>query len=178
MKSCRYDWSRLRRLWPWPWISCCWSTFPCWRGLVLRSGWRWVKEIFRSHEIYQSNFVANKNCSWTICKRKKKNYEFFFCFLLMISGFSVLILDSMWVQRFERLGNLARERFAPVWSPSKLFMLKNLIIKSLQKIRLENIQNRRPHGSLIKHGGFWDFWMCRASADDQSPDIPFEIWWI
>ena len=77
-----------------------------------------------------------------------------------------------------RLWNLARETFAPVWSLSKLFILTNLVMKSLQKIRLENIQNRRPHGSSIKHGGFWDFWMCRASADDQSPDIPFRIGWI
>ena len=79
---------------------------------------------------------------------------------------------------FERLWNLARETFAPVWSLSKIFMLKNLVIKSLQKIRLENIQNQRPHGSSIKHGGFWDFSMWRASADDQSPDIPFRIRWI
>ena len=57
----------------------------------------------------------------------------------------------------KRLWKLARETFAPVWSLSKLFTLTDLVIKSLRKIRLENIQNRRPHGSLIKHGGFWDF---------------------
>ena len=34
---------------------------------------------------------------------------------------------------FERLWNLARETFAPVWSLSKLFLSKNLVIKSLQK---------------------------------------------
>ena len=79
---------------------------------------------------------------------------------------------------FERLWNFARETFAPVWSLSKLFILTNLITKSLQKIRFQNIQDQRPHGSSIKHGGFWDFWMCRASADDQSPDIPFKIRWI
>ena len=74
---------------------------------------------------------------------------------------------------FERLWHVVRETFAPVWSLSKLFMLRNLVIKSSQKIRLENIQNRRPRGSLIKYGGFWDFWMCRASADDQSPRHSF-----
>ena len=68
-----------------------------------------------------------------------------------------------------------RKTFAPVWSLSKLFMLKNLVIKSLQKIRFENIKNRRPHGSSINHGGLRDFWMCRASADDQSPDILLEF---
>ena len=51
-------------------------------------------------------------------------------------------------------------------------------MESTQKIQFENIQNRRPHGSSTKHGGFWDFWMYRASADDQSPDIPFRIRWI
>ena len=79
---------------------------------------------------------------------------------------------------FERLWNSARETFVPVWSLSKLFILRNLVIKSLQRIRFENIQNRRPHGSSIEHGGFCDFFMCRASADDQNPDIPFEIRWI
>ena len=58
---------------------------------------------------------------------------------------------------FARLLNLARVTFAPIWSLSKLFILKNLVIKSLQKIPFQNIQNRRPHESLIKHGGFWDF---------------------
>ena len=71
----------------------------------------------------------------------------------------------------------ARETFAPVWYLSEAFILTNLVIKSLQKIRFENIQNRRPYGSLIKHGGFWGFFMCRASVDDQSPDIPFRIRW-
>ena len=51
-------------------------------------------------------------------------------------------------------------------------------MKSLRKIRFKNIQNRRPHGSSIKHGGFWDFLLCGASADDQSPDIPFRIGWV
>ena len=52
-------------------------------------------------------------------------------------------------------------------------------MKSLQKIWLENIQNRRRHGSSIKHGGFWDFLMCRASAEDQDvQDIPSEVRWI
>ena len=73
---------------------------------------------------------------------------------------------------------LPGKRLRSFWSLSQLFILTNLVIKSLQKIRFENIQNRRPHGSSIKHGGFWDFWMCRASADDQSPDIPFRIRWI
>ena len=54
-------------------------------------------------------------------------------------------------------------------------MLKTSVVKSLQKIRIENIQNWRPHGSSIKHGGFCDFLMCRVSADDQSPDIPLEF---
>ena len=52
-------------------------------------------------------------------------------------------------------------------------MLKKLVIKSLQKIRFENIQNRRSHGSSIKHGGFCDFLMCRVSVDDQSPRHSF-----
>ena len=76
---------------------------------------------------------------------------------------------------FEQLSNFARETFMPVWSLKKVFVSKNLFKKSLQKIRFENIQNRRPRGSSIKHGGFWDFLLCRASADDQSPDIPFRI---
>ena len=68
-------------------------------------------------------------------------------------------------------GSFDREMVAPVWSFSNVFILTNLVIKSLQKIWFKNIQNRRPHGSLIKHGGFWDFWLCRASADDQGADI-------
>ena len=59
----------------------------------------------------------------------------------------------------------------------KFLHFKNSVMKSLKKIRFEKIQNRRPHGFSIKHGGFWGFWMCRASADDQSPDIPFRIRW-
>ena len=55
---------------------------------------------------------------------------------------------------FERLWNLARESFAPVWSLSQLFISRNVVIKSQQKIRLKNIQIRRPHGSSVKHGGF------------------------
>ena len=51
-------------------------------------------------------------------------------------------------------------------------------MKSLHNIRFWNIQNRRAHGPSIKYGGFWDFSMCRASADDQNPDIPFKIRWI
>ena len=78
----------------------------------------------------------------------------------------------------ERLWNFIRETFALVWSPSKVFILKNSVKKSLQKIRLQNIQNRRPHGSSTKHDDFWDFSMCRASADDQSPGIPIKIRWI
>ena len=58
----------------------------------------------------------------------------------------------------ERLWNVVREKFAPALSLSKAFMLRDLVIKSQRKIRFENIQNRRPHGSSIKHGGFWDFW--------------------
>ena len=42
----------------------------------------------------------------------------------------------------------------------------------------ENIQKRRLHGSSIKHGCFQDFLLCRASADDKSPDIAFRIRWI
>ena len=42
----------------------------------------------------------------------------------------------------------------------KVFISTNLIIKSLQKIRLENIQNRRPRGSSIKHGGFFEIFQC------------------
>ena len=79
---------------------------------------------------------------------------------------------------FERLGNLARGTFAPVWSLSEVFLLKNLIVKSLQKIGSENIQYRRSHWSSIKHGSFSEFLMCRASKDDQSVDIPLEIRWI
>ena len=56
---------------------------------------------------------------------------------------------------FERLSNLARETLKPVWSLNKVFLLKNLVIKSLKKIRCENIQKRRPRGSLIKHGEIW-----------------------
>ena len=56
---------------------------------------------------------------------------------------------------FERLWNLARETSAPVWSLSKVFMSKNLVIKSLQKIWSENGQKRRPRGSSIKHGEIW-----------------------
>ena len=55
----------------------------------------------------------------------------------------------------ERLWNLARETFAPVWSLSKVFMLRNLVTKSLQKIWFENNQKRRPRGSSIKHGETW-----------------------
>ena len=53
---------------------------------------------------------------------------------------------------FERLGKLAREKFASVWSLRKVFVLKNLVKKSLRKIWSENTQKRRPRGSLIKHG--------------------------
>ena len=56
---------------------------------------------------------------------------------------------------FKRLWNLARETFAPVWSLSKLFIPKNLIIKSLKKIWSGNIQKRRPRGSSIKHDEIW-----------------------
>ena len=79
---------------------------------------------------------------------------------------------------FERLWHLAREMYASLWPLSKGFILTNLAVKFLQKNRFENIRNRRPLGSSIKHGGFWDILLCRASADDQSPDIPFEIRWI
>ena len=56
---------------------------------------------------------------------------------------------------FELLWNLVREPFAPVWSLSKVFILRNLVVKSLQKIWSENIQKRRPRGSSIKHGENW-----------------------
>ena len=79
---------------------------------------------------------------------------------------------------FARLWNLARETFALIWPLSEDFILENLVIKSMQKIRFEKIRNRRPHGSSIKHGGFWDHSIRRASVEDQSPDIPFEIGWI
>ena len=56
---------------------------------------------------------------------------------------------------FERLWNLTRETFAPVWSLRKLFSWKNFVLKSSQKIRSENTQKRRPRGSSIKHGEIW-----------------------
>ena len=56
---------------------------------------------------------------------------------------------------FERLWKSAREAFAPLWSLSKLSILKNLLMKSSQKIWPENSQKRRPCGSLIEHGGIW-----------------------
>ena len=102
--------------------------------------------------------------------------RFLQCFFHM--NHIIYVLIRVVYLTFEWLWSLARDTFAPVWSMSEDFLLTNLVIKSLQKIRFENIQNRRPHGSSIKHGGFWDFWMCRASADDQSPDIPVEIRWI
>ena len=56
---------------------------------------------------------------------------------------------------FKRLWNLAREAFAPVWSQSEVFISKNLLIKSLQKIWSESTQKRRPRGSSIEHGEIW-----------------------
>ena len=52
----------------------------------------------------------------------------------------------------------------------EVFILRNLVLKSLQKIRFENIQNRRPHGSSITHGGFEisycvePLWMARVQT--------------
>ena len=120
----------------------------------------------------------------TIChvRRASRSFSFFTyrqCLFLPRKEVFFLLIDLQVVHlTFERIWNLARETFAPVWSLSELFLLTNLVIKSLQKIPFENIQNRRPHGSSIKHGGFWDFWMCRASADDQSPDISSKFRWI
>ena len=116
--------------------------------------------------------------SWWKCDQESKIGGGLLCEL----GTSMMDRASLHLQvlylTFEWLWKLARETFAPVWSLSKVFMSTNLVIEPLPKIRLENIQNRRPHGSLIKHGGFWDFWMCRSSMDEQSPDIPFRIRWI
>ena len=114
--------------------------------------------------------VARHPVEPSIKRLRKYEYEI----VMTATGLCIQVVYST----FERLWNLARETFAPVWSLSQVFPLKNSVIKSLQKTQFENIQNRRPHGSLIKHGGFWDFSMCRASADDQSPDIPFRIGWI
>ena len=50
---------------------------------------------------------------------------------------------------------LCQEMFAPVWSLSKVLTLRNLVLKSLQKIWSENSQKRRPRGSSIKHGEIW-----------------------
>ena len=55
------------------------------------------------------------------------------------------------------------------------FYIEKFSHKSVQKIRFENIQNRRPYGYSIKHDGFWYFFMCKASADDQSPNIHSKI---
>ena len=54
-----------------------------------------------------------------------------------------------------RLPILARKTLAPLWSLSKLFVLTDLVVKSLQKIRSENTQKRRPRGSSVKHGKIW-----------------------
>ena len=42
--------------------------------------------------------------------------------------------------------------FAPVWSLSQSFILRNSVVKSLQKIWPENAQKRRPRESSIEHG--------------------------
>ena len=49
------------------------------------------------------------------------------------------------------------KRLRPYGLSVKALYQQNLIIKSLQKIRFQNIKNRRPHGFSIKHGSFWDF---------------------
>ena len=79
---------------------------------------------------------------------------------------------------FKRLWNLARQTFAPAWSLSKVFILRNLVIRSLRKIWSENTQKRRPHRSSIERGPFWEFLICWAFADDQSLNIPSIVWRI
>ena len=58
--------------------------------------------------------------------------------------------------------SLGRERFwvaltemnAPLWSPTKLLELANLVTNSMQKTRFKNIRKRRPRGSSTENGSF------------------------
>ena len=71
------------------------------------------------------------------------NLEYFFAEMFsLVCNFTVqkeISFIQVVYLTFERLWNFARETFAPVWFLSKVFMLKNLILKSLQKIPFENI---------------------------------------
>ena len=79
---------------------------------------------------------------------------------------------------FDRLWNLARETLAPVWSLSKFFYINNFYYKITTKdLILKVLWNEDPMG-LRLNMAVLRFWMCRASADDQSLDIPSRIGWI
>ena len=76
---------------------------------------------------------------------------------------------------YERLWNLARETFAPVWCLSKVFYINKFNCKITAKDSIRKYsKSATSMGLRLKHGGFWDIWMCRASANDQSPDIPLK----
>ena len=88
---------------------------------------------------------------WRKSSKSKKDFCGKISLLLIIVQKGVQVVYSA----FKRLWKLARETFAPVWSQSKVFISKTLVLKSSQKIWSENTQKRRPCGSLIKDGENW-----------------------
>ena len=115
-------------------------------------GWR-----YRTYIIHWRSFLT---ISWThthlfspFSRGKKIALEnLFWIFggiLLLATHVQIVYL------RFERLWNFAREMVAPIWSLNKVFILKNLVMKSFQKIWSKSTRKRRPRGSSIKHGEIW-----------------------
>ena len=101
----------------------------------------------------------------------------FFSFANLVVLFKGMSVNLQVVHlTFGRLWNLARETFATVWSLSKLFMLKNLVIKSLQKIRFENTQNRRLHESSIFFENLvsFQYWFQTTLFQSHSTSIHME----
>ena len=79
---------------------------------------------------------------------------------------------------FERLWNLIMETNTPIWSPNKLFISKNLVKKSFQKIWFENSQKRRPRGSSIKHGEIWPAKFGQMCLPQILQGVPPPLVWI
>ena len=92
---------------------------------------------------------------WWIASKSLDTAQIF-CFLYLFMNDSKFFSKLQFVYlTFERLSDLTRETFAPVWSLSELFTLTNLVMKWLKKIWSENTQKRRPRGSSIEHGENW-----------------------
>ena len=143
---------------------------------------------FRSSIFLANKLVYQDGTSSTYLLRISSLINFVFAQIAVVNqistshfkSFQILLLRTLKLfsrhyraVHWERFWNMFRKTRASVRSPNKLFLLNNSVIKWMQKIRFENIENRRPCGSLTYSGEKYPAKPANSAFQKSLKIIPF-----